>query len=282
MTLIDRRAAREPVAYILGSKGFRRLELKVDPRVLVPRPETELLVEAALALPPGASVADVGTGSGAVALALADERPDLDVTGFDISADALTVARANGARLGLPVMFRQADLLDGGGYDAVVANLPYVAEAERSDLPPEITRYEPEVALFAGEDGLDLIRRLATALPDGVRSIALEIGAMQGDAVTELLARSGFAEVNRHRDLAGHRARGRRPTMSQARAFDRCIRSGGVALFGPTPSTDWHVTLTTRSPSNRLYALKRRPPEKAAAVMFFELSAALARAPRAR
>ncbi|MEZ5120524.1 MAG: peptide chain release factor N(5)-glutamine methyltransferase [Solirubrobacterales bacterium] len=114
--LVRRRAVeREPVAYLLGRKGFRRLELEVDGRVLVPRPETELLVEVAVAqLAPGARVVDVGTGSGAIALALADERPDLRVTGSDVSADALAVARANGQRLGLPVAWVEADGLAPG------------------------------------------------------------------------------------------------------------------------------------------------------------------------
>ncbi|HEY5318421.1 MAG TPA: HemK family protein methyltransferase, partial [Solirubrobacteraceae bacterium] len=109
--LIARRAAREPVAYILGRRGFRRLELAVDRRVLIPRPETELLVEVGLELPAGARVADVGTGSGAVALALADERPDLVLTGIDASADALILARDNARRLGLEVSFLCGDLL---------------------------------------------------------------------------------------------------------------------------------------------------------------------------
>src|SRR3954469_6262409 len=125
-----RRVQREPVAYILGRKGFRRLELEVDSRVLVPRPETEHVVEAALDLPAGARVVDVGTGSGAIALALADERPDLRVVASDISADALEVARANASRLGLNVEFVQGDLLEAvtGPVDAVVSNPPYVRE----------------------------------------------------------------------------------------------------------------------------------------------------------
>src|SRR5436190_1060066 len=125
--LVRRREAREPVAYILGRKEFRRLALMVDRRVLIPRPETELLVEVGLGLPRGARVADVGTGSGAVALALADERPDLFVRGLDCSSGALAVARANRDRLGLSAVdLALADLLDDGVYDAVLANLPYV------------------------------------------------------------------------------------------------------------------------------------------------------------
>src|SRR5204862_41041 len=134
-------------------------ERAVDPRVLIPRPETELLVELAVAaLPHGARVVDVGTGSGAVALALADERPDLRVTGSDASEDALAVARANGERLGLEVEWVLAAGVPDGEWDGVIANLPYVAEGDA--LAPEIMRHEPAGALFAGPDGLDALRAL--------------------------------------------------------------------------------------------------------------------------
>ncbi len=202
--LVARRETREPVAYILGRRGFRALELDVDSRVLIPRPETEHLVEAALSLPDGWSVADVGTGSGAVALALALERPDLRVSGLDVSPDALQVARGNARRLGLDVRFAQADLLDGEPYDAVVANLPYVADGERAALGPEITNWEPALALFAGGDGLHVIRRLLAQLPDGVQFVGLEIGAAQGAAVLDLVRAARFAAVEIQRDLAGH------------------------------------------------------------------------------
>jgi release factor glutamine methyltransferase len=194
-----RRVQREPVAYILGRKGFRRLELEVDPRVLIPRPETEHVVEAALDLPAGARVVDVGTGSGAIALALADERPDLDVVATDVSPGALAVARANAQRLGLDVEFVEADLLDGvpGPVDAVVSNPPYVREGER--LPPEITRYEPSVALYGGPEGLDVYRRLARACAD-VPFVAFEVAGWQAEAVGALL--EGFA-IKVMRDLAG-------------------------------------------------------------------------------
>ncbi len=201
--LVARREAREPVAYILGRREFRRIWLSVDRSVLVPRPETELLVEVALTLPADVRVADVGTGSGAVALALADERPDLAVTGIDISEAALTVARGNELRLGKGVRFVRADLLDGEGFEAVLANLPYVADGQRVSLAPEITGYEPELALFGGWDGLTLIRRLLGRLPVGVRFVAVEIGAGQADPVASLLQAAGLAEVERHRDLAG-------------------------------------------------------------------------------
>ena len=199
--MVARRVAREPVAYILGRKEFRRITLTVDRRVLIPRPETELLVEVGLSLPSGARVVDVGTGSGAVALALKDERPDLSVLATDVSADALAVARANGARLGLDVSFVQADLLDGvdGRFDAVLANLPYVAA--EADLPPEIAAYEPATALFSGPDGLDLIRRLLPMV-SGVPLVALEVGL--AEYVASLAREAGFGSVDVLRDLAGH------------------------------------------------------------------------------
>jgi release factor glutamine methyltransferase len=198
---VARRGAREPVAYILGLKDFRHISLQVDPRVLIPRPETELLVEVALSLTSGARVADVGTGSGAVALALASERPDLKVVGIDVSEDAVAVARENGSRLGLDVEFVVGDLLAGGRYDAVLANLPYIASG--ASLAPEIAQYEPAGALFAGADGLDMIRRLVSML-SGVPFVALEIGFDQSAAVTSLLRDAGFASVWTERDLAGH------------------------------------------------------------------------------
>jgi release factor glutamine methyltransferase len=201
--LVARREAREPAAYILGRRDFRHLTLHVDRRVLVPRPESELLVEAALELPARARVVDVGTGSGAVALAAKQERPDLDVTGTDLSAAALAVARGNGRRLGLDVRWRQADLLAerDQAHDAVLANLPYVAEAELDALAPEISRYEPRAALCAGPDGLALLRRLCTQL-DGVRVVALEVGVGQAHVVGQLLTAAGFASVQIRRDLA--------------------------------------------------------------------------------
>jgi release factor glutamine methyltransferase len=205
-TYAMRRAQREPVAYILGTKGFRTIDLLVDPRVLIPRPETEHLVEAALQLPRGARVADVGTGSGAVALALKAERPDLEVIATDASADALTVARANAERLGLEVELLQGDLLAPveGRLDAVVSNLPYVADGERATLAPDITRHEPEIALYAGADGLSMIRRLAPqAAASGAALLALEVGFGQAGAVAEIVRAAGFENTHAVADLAG-------------------------------------------------------------------------------
>jgi release factor glutamine methyltransferase len=202
---VRRRAVgREPVAYITGVKGFRHLDLQVDPRVLIPRPETETLVEAALdAVPQGARVVDVGTGSGAVALALKDERPDLRVTATDVSDDALDVARANAARLGLDVAFVRGDLLDGvGELDAVVSNPPYVEDG--AQLAPEIVRHEPALALRAGPDGLDVLRRLVpAAAARGAGVLAVELGAGHAGAVQALARDAGFARTERRADLAG-------------------------------------------------------------------------------
>jgi len=202
---VRRRAiAREPVAYITGTKGFRHLDLAVDPRVLIPRPETETLVEAAVAeLARGARVADVGTGSGAIALALADERPDLDVVATDVSEDALAVARANAARLGLAVAFVRGDLLDGAGrVDAVLSNPPYVEDG--APLAPEIDRHEPALALRAGPDGLAVVRRLvAAAAAAGAAFLGVEVGAGQAADVQALARANGFARTAARRDLAG-------------------------------------------------------------------------------
>ncbi len=207
--VVRRRAIeREPVAYILGIRHFRHLSLAVDPRALIPRPETELLVEVALAeLARGARVLDLGTGSGAVALALAHERSDLRVSASDISAEALALAGANAARLGIELPLIRADLLAGVSdeFDAIVANLPYVREDERETLPPEILRHEPADALFAGPDGLGAIRALFAQLTlrERAGTVVLEVGAGQADPVRELARAAGYAATRAEPDLAG-------------------------------------------------------------------------------
>ncbi len=206
--MVRRRLRREPVAYIVGRKGFRDIELAVDRRVLIPRPETELLVELALEREP-ATLLDVGTGSGAIALAAAAELPDCAVTATDTSAAALAVARANAERLGLGdrVRFLAGTLPPEGDFDLILANLPYVAEADRRSLQPEVSEWEPPEALFAGADGLDAYRAL---LGDRGRdfspmptALALEVGEGQAGAVSELLSEAGFVAIETRRDLAG-------------------------------------------------------------------------------
>jgi release factor glutamine methyltransferase len=194
---VRRRVAREPVAYILGRQGFRHIELVVDSRALIPRPETELLVEVALELPEGARVHEVGAGSGAVALALLDERPDLVVSASDASPAAVELARLNAARLGVALDLRVEVGLPPGRYDLVVANLPYVREDEWPGLQPEIRRYEPREALVSGADGLDAIRSLVQHAAPGTR-LALEHAPGQAAAVRSLLA-----DAETRCDLAG-------------------------------------------------------------------------------
>lgn len=203
---VRRRAVdREPVAYITGRRAFRRLEVAVDARVLVPRPETELLVELALALPAGTRVLDCCCGSGAIALALKDERPDLQVSASDVDPDALAVAAANGARLHLDVAWQLADLLDGlpDAYDAIVANPPYVESAAIAALEPEISRHEPRQALDGGPRGLDTITRLIDqAGATSACTLILEHGQGQEQTIAASCRAAGFSAVEHHRDLS--------------------------------------------------------------------------------
>lgn len=206
--MVRRRVAREPVAYILGRRAFRHIELVVDPRVLIPRPETELLVEVALELRPR-TVLDVGTGSGAVALAVAFELPETAVVGTDESPDAVAVAQANAERLGLAdrVRVQRGALPPGERFDLLLANLPYIAEDEWKGLALEITRYEPRDALVAGPVGLESIESLLALIaaggPASVEALALEVGAGQAAAVAELVRGAGYESIDLRADLAG-------------------------------------------------------------------------------
>jgi release factor glutamine methyltransferase len=238
--LVERRARNEPVAYLIGHRGFLELDLLVDPRVLIPRPETELLVERALSwaqryealrsghrdAPPTVvdrsiqreggggipmpsketflRIADVGTGSGAIAVGLAVALPQAAIYALDSSPDALEVARQNAARCGVKerITFLEGDLLspltgERAAVDLIVANLPYVTEDEYAELPPGIRDYEPRAALIAGPDGLDAIRRLLHSARPHLASggaILLEIGAAQGAAISAL-AEKAFPEA---------------------------------------------------------------------------------------
>jgi release factor glutamine methyltransferase len=197
--LLSRRAAREPLAYVLGEWGFRRLTLKTDARALVPRPETETLVERALALAERIErprILDVGVGSGAIALALKDERPDAEVVGVDVSQDALALAHENAERLGLDVELRLADgtATVAEGWDVVVANPPYVETLEGAQ--PEV-RWEPEVALV-GRGEHERLARAADA-----RFLAFEVGDGQAQELAGILADAGWRDVRVTRDLTG-------------------------------------------------------------------------------
>lgn len=210
--LIKRRQAGESVAYLVGKKEFWGLDFAVDARVLVPRPDTETLIEEVrdrLAGMEAPRVADVGTGSGAVALTLAKLFPQAAVFASDVSPLALEVARANAERLGLAVTFAEGDLAAPLAAEApfslVAANLPYIPSSEMASLPPEV-KSEPALALDGGRDGLDLVRRLvaqAPALLAAGGALALEIGAGQAGAAAELLRAAGLADVRTRRDLGG-------------------------------------------------------------------------------
>ncbi len=212
---LRRRALREPLHYIYGAAPFRDLWLDVDPRVLIPRPETEQLVGIVLEWMRGRAgldVLDVGTGSGAIALSLASEGPVRGVVATDSSADALEVARANAARVAprAPVEFAAGDgyaAIAGRTFDVVISNPPYVALGEATALEPEIRGWEPAGALFAGGEGMDVIRALVEGAPSVLRCgglLALEIGAGQGPAVSALVdATPGLGPPRLGKDLAG-------------------------------------------------------------------------------
>jgi release factor glutamine methyltransferase len=197
--LLARREAREPLAYVLGEWGFRRLTLQTDARALVPRPETETLVERTLALAEGFErprILDVGVGTGAIALAIKDERPDAQVTGVDVSLDALALARENADRLGLEVELREGDgaAVAAEGWDVVAANPPYVVDLE--DVQPEL-RWEPEVALVGSGEH----ERLAGAAK--AVFVVFEVGDGQAGEVAAMLERLGCADVAITSDLTG-------------------------------------------------------------------------------
>lgn len=205
--LLERRRRREPLAYILGEWGFRRLTLRVDGRVLVPRPETEVVVERCLGLLRDVdrpAVLDVGTGSGAIALAIADELPGAAVTAIDVSGDALEVARANAVACGLDVVFELRDLREGlaGRYDLVVSNPPYVGADEIDGLAPEVRDWEPRVATV-GEEHTGLLADAATQILRPGGFLVLEVADGRAERVSAALRTLGYADVRASPDLAG-------------------------------------------------------------------------------
>jgi release factor glutamine methyltransferase len=216
--LIDLRVSRVPLAYIIGRREFYSLEFEVSPEVLIPRPETETLVTAALealTARPTANVIDLGTGSGAIALAIAVNAPHARVTATDISVQALEIAKQNARRLGVDgrVDFRRADcwdILDAGGalerYDLIVANPPYIREDEINALAPEVRDFEPRIALAGGTDGLDFYRRIAARAREhlAAEGVAIvEVGAGQASDVAAIFRAAGFSDIAIVDDLAG-------------------------------------------------------------------------------
>jgi release factor glutamine methyltransferase len=206
--LVARRGAREPLQYVLGEWGFRRLTLTVDRRALIPRPETETVVERCLAAIDGLEaprVLDVGTGTGAIALAIADEHPGALVTGIDVSEDALRLARENAERTGHVVELRHHDLFAGlpdHNWDLVVSNPPYVRTDELEQLAPEVVEWEPEVALVARGQTEALVREAAVVLRPG-GALVLETHGEGASTVAALLADHGYREIAVTEDLAG-------------------------------------------------------------------------------
>jgi release factor glutamine methyltransferase len=207
--LLARRGRREPVAYLTGERAFRRMSLRVGPCVLVPRPETETLVEWALEVAPaGAAVVDWGSGSGAVALALAGEGDALRVTALERSPEALEAARENGARLGLEVEWLRSDgfaAVAGRRFAVIAANPPYLSEADLAAAPPELA-FEPAEALVSGPTGLEAIARIAAEAPGHLAPggwVLIEVGEGQAPAAEEALRAARLGEVARRADLAG-------------------------------------------------------------------------------
>ena len=286
---VRRRLRREPVAYITGRKGFRRIELAVDRRVLIPRPETELLVELALELQPR-RVLDVGTGSGAIAFAIADELPDAAVVATDMYPDALEVARENAARLTLTSQVRLAHgTLASGKFDLLVANLPYVAEREWHELEPELRDWEPRGALTPGPTGLEaidaLLGELTVSPATSTNAIGLEVGEGQARHRRRPRPQSWLCRDRSQEGPGWDRSRRGRPgggvDMTQIasitgdgaerarEALTATVASGGVAVFPADGLYGLACDPLRADAIARVHALKGRDDGKSSAVLFF-------------
>ena len=269
--LAARRGAGEPLQYVTGSAGFRRLDLAVGPGVFVPRPETELVVERAMSLlPPGGRLVDVGTGSGAIALAVADERPDARVYATESSSEALGWARRNLAATGLDVTLLEGDLLAPlpgdlrGVVDVVVANPPYVASYERLALPRDVVDHEPHEALFASASGLSVIERLADDAPEWLTRdghLVLEMGAHQAAAVKKLLGATAYRRVSVEADMAGREriVIAQRPAEAPLGAAIRALDSGRYVVV---PTETVYGLAARLDNVTCLFEAKGRPPSK--------------------
>lgn len=307
--LVARRAAHEPVAYILGRAHFRRLQLEVRPAVLIPRPETEELVEAALELlrrrppwrekgSPACLIADVGTGSGAIALSLAQEG-GYPVLATDIRAEALAVASRNAAAVGVEALveLKQTDLLAGvpdASLHLVVSNPPYVTSGDMASLAPDIRMFEPETALEAGPDGLAVIRRLLPEVARALRpggSLLLEVGDGQAEAVVGLALEAGFSTATVRKDMSQKdRIVGATLPGATVRAVGDLDAADKAALAGALDAgavigvpTDTVYGLAARWDSRvgvaALFAAKGRPPDQPVAVLFPSVEAVKAALP---
>ena len=284
--MVRRRVRREPVAYILGRKGFRRIEVVVDRRVLIPRPETELLVEVAVEL--GARIVlDVGTGSGAIALAIADEVPDASITAIDASTDALGVAQTNVDRLGCAHL---VELVSEGveslqtrpTLELLVANLPYVSEAEWEGLEPEIREYEPREALVAGPTGLEAIEMLVRGSPGSIRRHRRSSSRSGPTRPRPSRSWCGVGLRDRGDSTRPGRDRpgGRRAVTevvsvegdgaeAARRALERCVGDGGVAIFPADTLYGLACDPLNAAAVERIHAIKGRDDGKPSAVMYF-------------
>lgn len=283
--MASRRAAGEPLQYVIGTQSFRHLEVEVGQGVFIPRPETEQVAERAISLlPQGGLLVDLGTGSGAVALAAITERPDAAVWATELSREALSYAVRNAAAVGAdPDRFLEGDLFDPippdlrGEFDVVVANPPYVARAEADSLPVDVIEHEPEIALFAPDEGLGLIRRIAGEAqgwlaPGG--SLVLEIGAKQADDVRAILRDAGYLRVSIEPDAAGSQ---RIAIGAPAARWDetaRVLEDGGIAIV-PTDTVFGIAAAVGRPRSIQgIFRLKGRPGSKALPVLVHHIEAA--------
>lgn len=302
VAMAERRVAGEPLQYILGSQPFRHIELEVGAGVFIPRPETEVLVQHVLdLLPQQGTAVDLCTGSGAIALAVADERPDVEVYATERSPEALDWARKNAVRNGwrerIDERFIHGDLFSGlppalrGQVDVVIANPPYVATGERDTMPADVVRHEPSEALFAGDDGLEVIRRIAGEAPDWLAPggwLALEIGATQAAEVAGLLRAAGYEDVDVFGDLAGRARIARARTSAPWAALLPQVRAGEVVAI-PTDTVYGVGSILSEGGVGDIFRLKGRPEHKPVAVLvhslpiaeglgrFSELARALAR-----